>query len=584
MRTAISGFLGAMPRVTDYGVPENVALHATNCKMVSGEVRGIHTLTLLKDFADPGVKYAFRIPGAGAGGADLWLSFTSLDAFIARSPIVNDSFDRYYWHQPGQPLRYAPLATLQAGWNPTGPYLLGIPGGVATPVVTAGATGTGDMVERSYTYTFVSAYGEEGPPAPPSDLFTHNDNGMWHIAGMDTVVPDAAQRNIVSKNIYRTVNSATGNSEFYFVATIPLAQATYDDSEPDLNVASLGRNLISTMWQPPPADMEGVTSFPGGVLLGWKDKTVYMSVPYRPWAWPVQFQVSVEQPIIGIGVTGNVAVCCTQGHPQAITMTTPDSAALQKIEAPEPCLSRGSIVGSPDGVFYATQNGLMVFGPAGFGNATKDMITKEEWLKNFNPYTLRACRYQTQFIGITYPGVGYIINFETPPMTITELTDLQGAVNIFNDIWSGEVYLLSNGRVFKWDDALGAEVTWRWASKRFFTPYEVNFGAARIGTKAKFYENLPPIPDTEPMARIYLPGTGNDGAPFNVIPVLPVWAAFGLRVYADGALIYDRWVRTSRTLKLPSGLKSQDWQFEVYGRFPMAKFEFAETAKELATV
>src|SRR5262245_32828788 len=109
MRTAISGFLGAMPRVTDYGVPENVALHATNCKMVSGEVRGIHTLTLLKDFADPGVKYAFRIPGAGAGGADLWLSFTSLDAFIARSPIVNDSFDRYYWHQPGQPLRYAPL-------------------------------------------------------------------------------------------------------------------------------------------------------------------------------------------------------------------------------------------------------------------------------------------------------------------------------------------------------------------------------------------------------------------------------------------------------------------------------------------
>lgn len=586
MRTVISGFNGAVPRLTLYGLPDNVAAFATNVKLVSGEVRGLHTLTLLKDFLDPTLNYAFRIPDPP--NEDIWLKFQSPDAVVIRSPVTNDAHDRYYTHEPGQPVRYNTLARIKAG-QPA--FLLGVPQPTPEPTVVASG-GSGDQVERTYVYTFVSAYGEEGPPSLPSDVVTGYINGTWNLSNLSATVPDAAERNIVSKNIYRSVVSAGGSADFMFVANIPLATTTYADTIPELEVASLGRQMISTFWGPPPPNLEGIVSFPGGIIIGWKDDTVFMSVPYRPWAWPEIYQISVEQPIVGIGVTANVAVVMTKGEPHAINMTTPDAAAPQKIQAAEPCLSRGSISGSPDGVFYASQNGLMLFGPGGFNNVSRQLITKEEWTRDFNPTSLRSCRYQTDYIGITKPGVGYVISAEQQPMTLIELTELSGASNIFNDIWTGEVLLMSSGRVWKWDDVLTPEVQWRWASKRFFMPYEVNIGAARIGTKQVYYKNLPPPPAgtqlkvTDLTGQSDLTGQGytDDGPPAMLIPSIPNYAAFRLFVYVDGKVIHRQDVVGPGTLKLPAGIKSQDWQFGILGRIPMAKFEFAESARELAQV
>lgn len=582
VRQVITTFNGAIPRATEYALPENVAVFATDCKLNSGEVRGRHSLSLMRVLVNPAARFAVRIPDPP--NADVWMEFSSPDTVVIRSPVTNDSFDRYYWHEPGLPLRYNTFARIKAG-NP--PFLLGVPQPAST-VSVVGSGGSGTQVERAYTYTFVSAYGEEGPPANPTQVHTWFDDGTWTIAAMDLTVPDAADRNITHKNIYRTVTSATGNADFYFVAQIPLAQASYADTIKDLDVASLGRALPSTFWTPPPSDMQGIVSFPGGIVLGWKDDTVFMSVPYRPHAWPTSFQVAVQQPIVGIGVTGNTAVIGTQGPPHALTMTTPDVASLQKIQAPEPCLSRASVIGSPEGVFYASQNGLMLYGQQGFVNASRNLMTKEEWLSNFRPQMLRACRYQTDYIGIVSSNSGYVINAEVEPMTLVEISNLANMSNIFNDVWTGEVYLLMGGKVWKWDDPLTNEVIWRWCSKRFFMLQEVNFGAARIGTKLHHYTPLEPPPVGAELGVVTLPGTGSDGAAAATDPQfnmnLPNHAHFQLRVYADGKKVFTRDVIGPGTIKLPSGFKSQDWQFEIIGRIPMAKFEFAETAKELSQV
>ena len=73
-----------------------------------------------------------------------------------------------------------------------------------TVELSAAATGTGNSAsvangvalggnsdaeldyETSYVYTFVSAYGEEGPPSPASTVITTDDNMTVAISGLET--------------------------------------------------------------------------------------------------------------------------------------------------------------------------------------------------------------------------------------------------------------------------------------------------------------------------------------------------------------------------------------------------------------
>lgn len=578
MREVITNFGGQIPRMTEYGLPTNFAARATNVKLQSGEVRGIHALSLVHDFGDPAIKSVYRIPHVPV---DLWLGFADEHGVVVRSPLVNDSFKRYYWHEPGGPVYYNTEARIAAGnTGANAPYLLGVPAPANAPDI-AIAGGTGPVADRAYVYTWVTSYGEEGPPSAPAAASGNND-GTWTIDNFDTAVPDAAQRDVTHINIYRTVTAATGTAEYYFVAQITLATASYDDNSIDTLVAGIGIVLESTFWFPPEAAMDGIVSFPGGIIIGWRENTIFMTVPFRPHAWSPIFSISVEYPVVGIGVTGNTAVVATQGQPVAVTMTTPDTASQQKIEAPEPCLERGSIVGSPEGVFYASQNGLMMFGPAGFANITKDIISKEEWLTQYLPGQTNACRYQTQYIGLTQPGGGYVLDASDARLGFVELAGLSGASMIQNDVWSGEVFLISAGQVFKWDDAETDERLWRWASKRFLFPYEINIGACRLTTKREHFSALTAKPPADPIGTFTPPVTPGAGVPQEVTGSVPTWAAFLLRVYVDGALTLERYVYNSDTIRLPSGFRSDDWQFEIIGARPLAKFEFAETAKELA--
>jgi hypothetical protein len=566
--------------MTDFGLPPTMAVRATNVKLLSGEVRGIHALSLVKDFGDPAIKSVYRIP---AFPVDLWLTFETEHGVVIRSPLVNDSFERFYWHEDGQPIYYNTKARIAAGnTGANAPFLLGVPQPANAPDVTP-AGGTANTVTRVYVYTWVSSFGEEGPPSLPTTATTFDD-ATWTIDNFDVAVPDAAQRDITHINIYRTITSASGNADYYFVAQIPIATLSYADSALDITVAARGQIMESTFWFPPLADLTGIVEFPGGIILGWKGNTLHMSVPYRPHAWSPLFQVSASHPIVGVGVAGNTAVLATEGMPAAVTMTTPETASLQKIEAAEPCLERGSVVGSPEGVYYASQNGLMVFGPSGFQNITKDIVSKEEWLTRYVPSQTNACRYQTQYIGLSQPGKGYVLDSTDLRVGFVELAGLSGASMIQNDVWSGEVYLVAAGQVFKWDDAATGQLLWRWASKRFQFPYEINIGACRLFTHKEGFGDLAPIPVDAVLGTFTPPLTPGDGAPETVVGVVPAWAAFLLRVYVDGQACVERYVWSNETISLPSGFKSDDWQFEILGARPLVKFEFAETAKELAEV
>jgi hypothetical protein len=147
------------------------------------------------------VRRAFRVVDNAGVNPDTWLTFDSRDVDIVRSPIVNDSYDRYYWAGDGRP-RMNTYANIYAGTP--GPYFLGVPA-PTNALSVAPPAGTDET--RAYVYTFVTTFGEEGPPSPP--VVATGDAGTWALTNMDTVVPDAASRPPNFKiNIYRTVSGS----------------------------------------------------------------------------------------------------------------------------------------------------------------------------------------------------------------------------------------------------------------------------------------------------------------------------------------------------------------------------------------
>jgi hypothetical protein len=144
------------------------------------------------------------------------------------------------------------------------PYLLGVP----TPANAASVTPPGGSDEtRAYVYTFVSEFGEEGPPSPP--VVATGDAGTWALTGMDTTVPDAASRAFgtgAKTRIYRTVSSAT-SSNFYYVGEVDFGTATFNDDVAATTVAT--NNLLeSAGWVAPPTTLEGFVVMPNGYLVG----------------------------------------------------------------------------------------------------------------------------------------------------------------------------------------------------------------------------------------------------------------------------------------------------------------------------
>ena len=105
-----------------------------------------------------------------------WLQWDDDDVFAVEGPIPADTLDRLYW--TGEDYPRIGTATIIAGSSyPQASYRLGVPAPANAPGTTK--TGTADDTQTpddvSYVYTFVTAFGEEGPPSPASTAFERTD-------------------------------------------------------------------------------------------------------------------------------------------------------------------------------------------------------------------------------------------------------------------------------------------------------------------------------------------------------------------------------------------------------------------------
>lgn len=178
MTTAIRSFAGMAPKVDSSKLRGEGAQYALDCELWSGALRAITQPGNITTPTKPGtIRSIYKLD-------TLWLHWTE-EVDVVESPVGSDIYERIYYSGAGVPcVTNATLAASGSGTDyPLDFYQLGTPVPETSPSI-AVTGGVGSNVTRSYLYTFVTQWGEEGAPCVAT-TFTGKDDGSWDLSNMD---------------------------------------------------------------------------------------------------------------------------------------------------------------------------------------------------------------------------------------------------------------------------------------------------------------------------------------------------------------------------------------------------------------
>ena len=363
---------------------------------------------------------------------------------------------------------------------------------------------TADIVaDRSYCVTFVNAYGDESEPSLPTDAMTVVP-GSPVTFGTSSISTDAegayvgtptVERYIIPTEIrlYRTdatgtfrlvtTDSGTSGSNKIVYADVAAADPIYVDTLLD---SELGEPLSTQGWSVPSIGMHGLVNVPNGVVAGFRGRTIFGSVPYAPYAWPVVNQVATDYDVVGLVPTSAGLVVVTEGMPSILIGSDPATWSMQKLEYPQGCVARRSIVDMGEFAMYASPDGLVAITGANVEILTKPIMTREQW-QAYNPSSIVAAQVEGRYIA-TYVKDGSRHGFIYDPQT-QSFTDLGSDTVPFNPVafcndLLNDVLLAWNpdGSIVEWNQDTTTWKPYLWISKWFQLPIPELMGVAQIFT------------------------------------------------------------------------------------------------------
>lgn len=213
----IKAFRGQIPRLSDRLLQTNYAVRAVNYKITAGLLDPIAGLRLVFASGNP-ITSVYRYRAFVNGSyVDNWLTWNEVINVVA-SPNTNDPYGRFYYtgetHEPRMSTYGLAINSLP---YPTAWYALGVPAPTVAPTV-AHTGGSGATETRSYVYTYVTTFGEESPPSPPSDIYTSHLSATWNLTGLQTAPPNSGTVTgaiaISSDTVRVTLNSVFGIAQF----------------------------------------------------------------------------------------------------------------------------------------------------------------------------------------------------------------------------------------------------------------------------------------------------------------------------------------------------------------------------------
>ena len=324
---------------------------------------------------------------------------------------------------------------------------------------------------RYYVTTLVTAWGEESSPSPVSNMLTVDQNDTVIVTCPTGYLTD---RGVSGWRLYRS-NVGSVGTEFQIVADTAAANwnstlscfnfSNYTDG---FKGSQLGEVLPTTTWLAPPVTVKGATTtylaglvgMANGIMAGYFDNTVCFCEPYVPYAWPIQYQLSVKHPIVGLGAFGQSLFVGTRSAPYLVSGS--DSASMSAIELPsvQACVSARSIVSVENGVLYASPDGICMCDSNGVRVVTEALFTRADW-QALNPSSIFAALHD----GVYYfncsggtPACTYALDFGASKLIKTDIV----ASTFYEDRVTDTLYY-STGTTVK---ALFADATKRTGTYR----------------------------------------------------------------------------------------------------------------------
>jgi len=411
------------------------------------------------------------------------------------------------------------------------------------------------ITSRFYVATFVTDWGEESQPSEPTELLEVDQNDTVNIARPTSSTGEAfATRNIVKWRLYRT---STGSqlTTFQFVEEFDIGTATYIDEKND---EELGEVIPSVSWNEPPyrSDeqsevwpkpvvgsnpyLRGMIGMPNGIMAGFIDNTVAFSEPYQPYAWPIEYQVVTEFPVVGLGVFGQTLFVGTTANPYFISGADSASMSAQKLDSNQSCASSDSIASVQGGVLYASPDGLCVADQRGVKLVTDSLYTREDW-SALNPSSMFAIEHENIYYLFFNNGAKGCLTFDLNNQKLGR-ADLQ-ADAAYVDRMTDTLYLVNATSI----NALfsGADHrTGNWKSIKFT------------------------LPDQQPMAWLRVLGEQSESEPVTV------------KWYGDGVLRHTVNLTSINPVRLPAG-RYLEHELEISSKSRVTQVFICSNTQEL---
>ena len=350
--------------------------------------------------------------------------------------------------------------------------------------------------DRSYCVTFINAFGDESEPSlPTKPVSVVPGSPVTFKAGSLPVVSSKADTPVGSYlpiqeiRLYRTDALGTfrlvttdsmgaGTNKILF-SDASGASFTYEDKALD---SVLGEPLATAGWSVPARGMIGLVNAPNGVVAGFRGRTIFGSVAYAPYAWPISHQVATEYDVVGLVPTSAGLVVVTKGTPYILIGDNPANWSMQKLEYPQGCVSSRSIVDMGEFAMYASPDGLVAVAGANVELLTKSVMTREQW-QAYQPSTIVAGQAEGRYIATYGSGSGrkgFIYDPQT--QSFTDLT--LNSVAFCNDLLNDVLLTMSpgSGAILKWNQATTTFKPYHWVSKWFQLPIPEIMGVAQIFT------------------------------------------------------------------------------------------------------
>ncbi|EBL1738915.1 hypothetical protein D1914_19165 [Salmonella enterica] len=518
---------GEMPRVLPHMLPDGYAALAQNCHFRFG------VITPVSDDGKSGVTFGIKPETLFLYSRDKWFTWSGIVDAV-RSPVAQDPYGRVYYTDGQYPkVTSAQIATSGSGPYPTTSYRLGVPAPesaitctvynppVPTPDKTTDASDNNaapqeqeddptDNETRFYTCTFVTAYGEEGPPGPQSPELTVKKGGSADL----TMQPSPLQHsNITRRRIYRSV-SGGGNADFLLVTELDAGVLSFHD---DLLAEQLGPALETWHYVMPPDNMLGLCMMANGIAAGFAGNEVMFSEAFLPYAWPDAYRQTTTEDIVAIAPIGTALVVATKGEPYLFSGVSPSNISGAKLPLTQACVSQQSMVVMDGFVLYAGTNGLVsVDGSGNAVIATEKIISPEQWRGMFNPSSIKAYQYRGEYVAryTKTDGGQAVFIFNPQDMDIRHMSTTFDTA--YNDTATDTLYLVK-GRELSVSQGADTPLLLVWRSKTFIAQENTSFSCLRV--KAPYPERvgISVFADGQPV--IQLPPGALSGSVLKLPPV-----------------------------------------------------------------